>query len=266
MKPFVLFLLISFALNAQEVYEPESKLMGKRHLYSEAASKIYFYIHFISARYGKKFEDPKVQAEFEKQEWYKVNDSYSDNVLNDTDRKNIQFLTSLHKSISENTGRLRSMSGSLTWEKPVMFLENDPGQKCEFNVTRDGDDFLIEYRFLDQNGEYFKDSYQLSVTDFEDEWGGYPFGGVYEAIARNYEFINIEFVPDDLSERNIIEWYMSAGDLSFEVAAGKYREIEGWLNQFKGEKYFSGNRNDFSFPAEYLYVPAEKAFVTVYHP
>lgn len=46
----------------------------------------------IFAKHGRKFKDPELQDYFNKKSWYKVNDKYSDDLLSEIDRKNIQTI------------------------------------------------------------------------------------------------------------------------------------------------------------------------------
>lgn len=46
----------------------------------------------IFAKYGRKFKDSSLQNYFNKTSWYKINSKYSDNLLSDIDKKNIQTI------------------------------------------------------------------------------------------------------------------------------------------------------------------------------
>ena len=81
-KLIISFLLLSSNLFGFEVFDPESRIIPKQQLYNKPVQQIYFYRYFIEARYGKKFSDTKIQKEFERQKWYKINPEYSDNILN----------------------------------------------------------------------------------------------------------------------------------------------------------------------------------------
>lgn len=46
----------------------------------------------IFARYGRPYYSKDLKAYFSKKSWYKVNTDYSDDLLNDIDKKNIQLI------------------------------------------------------------------------------------------------------------------------------------------------------------------------------
>ncbi|GAG99597.1 unnamed protein product, partial [marine sediment metagenome] len=53
----------------------------------------------IFAHYGRPFRDKKLRKFFNKYSWYKVNEKYSDNMLTERDRKNIQLIITQEKKL-----------------------------------------------------------------------------------------------------------------------------------------------------------------------
>lgn len=265
-KYFPVLLLFCTTIFAQEVYEPESRLLPKRHLYYESAKKISFYIDFISARYGKKFDNEVSQKEFEAQDWYKVNPDYHDSLLNEIDLENIKNLTAIYNSLKSKTDELKSLTGKTVWEKPVYFIENDETQKCIYTVTKTTDGFKVDFVFENKDGIFYNYDYELSLDEFGDTWGGYPFEGTYEAIAKNFEFINIEFYAYESIESQMTMWFVWSREMEEEKAEVIVNDFVKRMDDFKGEIFFTGFLNDFGFPDEYIYLDDEHGFVLIYAP
>lgn len=265
-KIILLIVLCSATLWGHDVFDPQSRPIPKKQIYNQPVKRIYYYIYFISARYGKKFNNAEIQKEFEKQPWYSVNKNYHDSLLNPIDHQNIAMLTALHDSLTKHIRQLKALKSSIVWEKPVHFIENDPDQKCVFTVTKKKNGFKVHVQFQNKDGIYYNDVYSVSMDDFGNEWNGYPSEGAAEAIALNYEFINVEFIPDEKTELSMIGWYQSNRKMSRKQAATHYDQFKKKARSFKGEAYFTGYKNDTLFPEEYIYLSEERSFVLVYTP
>jgi len=266
MKIWHLAFLLIFGVNlfAFDVFDPVSRNIPKKHFFNVGVKKIYFYIHFISARYGKKFDNHEIQKEFESQKWYKVNNNYNDSLLNEIDKNNVKRLTAIYDSLAAHINQLKTLKNEIVWKKPTKFIINDTNENCIFTINKVSEGFHIKYQFQNTNGIFFKEEYDISLDDFGNTWNGYSFDGAYEAIAINYEFINIEFYPDEKTKSSIIYWYKENRGLNNKQAVDKFNNIEKRILKFKGETFFTGYKNDTVFPHEYIYLPEEKSFVLVY--
>ncbi len=259
----ILFLTNVMAFN---VFEPESQIVPKKQIYYFPAEKIFFYIHFISARYGKPFTDQKVKTEFEKQNWYKVNDNFSESLLNDTDKKNIKKLTGIYNSIISKTKELKELKTEVIWSKEVNFKHDNRKKRLTYIVKKINGGFHVEYEIEDNTNILYSDKYQLKTANFENKCHGYFYDGIYEAVASNFEFIDIEFFPDGRIESSLVYWFTEKKGLSEEEAQKRFSQLKTKIGNHKGSALYSGAKGGGLFPPEYIYLDDKNGFIQIYCP
>ena len=268
MKNLKLLIILFFLTNAFsfDVFEPESRIVAKKQIYYESAEKIYFHIHFISARYGKPYKDKRLKEEFEKQEWYKVNPNYHDSLLNKIDKQNIENLTGIHNSLTKHIEELKNLKGKITWKKEVNFIDDNKKENLTYSVTKTDSGFNIEY-YIENKGKIFhSEKFKLFESLFENECRGYFYDGIYEAVAHNFEFINIEFYPDSRTLTSVKYWLKDNRNLNDNEAENKTKKYKEILTKFNGDALYAGDRGGGIFPHEFIYLKEENAFVCVYTP
>lgn len=251
---------------AFNVFEPESRIVPKKQIYYFPAEKIFFYIHFISARYGKPFKDPKIKAEFEKQNWYKINENYNDALLNDTDKENINKLSNIYNSIISKTKYLKSLKTEVVWNKDVNFRNDNSKQNISYKVKRTNEGFQVEYTIKDNAKTLFSDRYELKSEHFENKSHGYFYDGIYEAIAANFEFIDIEFFPDGRVESSFVYWLIEKKGLTKVEAEKRFTKLKSKIGNHNGSALYSGSKGGGLFPPEYIYLDDENGFIQIYCP
>jgi hypothetical protein len=73
-------------------------LLPLEDLRDKTKEELAFIRNEIYAKYGREFITPKYRNYFNSKEWYKVNPHFSDDFLNETDKKNVALILSLEKS------------------------------------------------------------------------------------------------------------------------------------------------------------------------
>ncbi len=256
--------IFSLSLFGFQVFDPDLRIIPKKDFCYKSVKHIYYYRYFIEARYGKKFTEKKIREEFEKELWYKINPNYSKKLLNEIDRINIKNLEKLYKSLIGRINQLRKMKEILTWEKKVNFIGDNIKEKLIFKITKKKNSFKIHYQIFNKDKIYYQKNYELFNKDFKKtDLPNAKFEGIYEVIAMNFEFINIEFYPNERMKMFIATWLVDKKGLPKNEADKLAKQVFKDLNNFKGEVFFPGFKDNTCLPPEFIYLQEVKDFVLI---
>lgn len=104
-------------------------------------------VHF--ARYGRKYDQPGLGDYFYSRAWYKPNESYSDSMINDTDKANVDLIVRTERSMTSPDESTRSLHDAGDGED----IQNEYSAS-ELDAQKEADRFW-QKRFTRCGGSYY---------------------------------------------------------------------------------------------------------------
>ena len=129
----------------------------------------------IKARYGASFEDPEIQTFFDGQEWYKKNENYSDDLLNEVEKQNFNLFW------TEATLKDKQYI-KVTSPYKIDYFYSDYINEITFDAPTDSNKFTGTFvGFLYQDSEEDGGEKHYKTVEFDGEVPGTLTGNVYIA-------------------------------------------------------------------------------------
>lgn len=134
----------------------------------------------IYARHGKKFNSLDLQCYFNTQSWYKVNPNYSDNLLNNFEKKNTSLILDYEKKVNSNVtftdmgcifGQTQASFDIIN--KPIEGLSRACKEKC-------GKEMGGKWGFIDEKGNIIVEPKYSCVMPFSEGLAAVTNGSMFE--------------------------------------------------------------------------------------
>ncbi len=146
------------ALERMEKFDYAKQLATREQLKEHAVEDLERLRGLIFGRHGRVFKDRDIKSYLEEQPWFKANPNFSNSLLNDTERANLDLVRELEAKLHE-----RIEPGDMRWWQSRAFNEAQLGEHtaAEWRILRAEIEAVHGRRFDDQPWlqQYFDDRY-----------------------------------------------------------------------------------------------------------